>query len=786
MMKPLPGDDLDNDEFLSAPGLFRYGPAVLTLLSIGLAVSVVLLCAWRIDENRHAEYEKVFRLSETAAMATVERAELTAGRLVQAAHAIARQPAGAKGVLTGLDLKDLGLDGLARGVLVLSGSGAVVAVAPLGDKGLGREALEAHAEALAGTPVPRFAPVVLPARPALSGASELTSTSPAQVLPYVVPLEPARERAAAVVFLVDARIVSRPATGFFGEGGGWLEIADAEGQVVFASPAVKPQAVMRSPQEAMRHTLGVGGERYLASTAASSGALRFSVGVLEADALAEFRSRVAASWSIVAGALGAFLTVCFLTGCAILRFSRTERYLRRLATADSLTGLPNRRSFRCLLRKAIRRAESAGDGGGLVLMFIDIDNFKLVNDSAGHSLGDALLRHVAGVLTDTVKSRGTVCRLAGDEFTVLVEGEPCAAAALALAESLLDRLRVPSQVGDAELITRASIGIAMYPRDGRTGDELMRCADTAMYQAKSQGKGRCLAYDASMSADALAGARLMRELSHAIANDELFLEYQPKFALDSGALTGHEALVRWQHPKRGRLAPSHFIALAEETGLISDLGDWVLREAISQVRRWHEQGHGWHRVAVNVSPCQFRSRSFASHVGAVLAQYAVPGEMLQIEITEGSLTTDIEQARKALHELRLLGVLVAVDDFGTGYSSLSSLLQFELDLLKVDRSFVTALDTEGGEKVCRAVVELGRALGLRIIAEGVETREQAVTLCRMGCDQGQGYYLARPCAPDTAVAAGPVDSFALPGSTPSPKRSAPEPETGRTADLCAA
>jgi diguanylate cyclase (GGDEF)-like protein len=559
-----------------------------------------------------------------------------------------------------------------------------------------------------------------------------------------------------VVFLLNERQLSGMVRKAFGAEGGWLHIDDGAGHTVLdllvasdrPGTSAKPHDRLSTPDQALQGPLDYDSQRLLVATApAHAGEPRISVGLTEAASMVGVRKRIVSTWVIlcflvpVLGALG-------FTSLALQRFAKVEAYLRRLARSDVLTGLPNRRRFQNLLGSAVARSRRKGHT--LALLFVDIDNFKYVNDSLGHTLGDALLNHVGRVLMEVAGAANTVCRLGGDEYTVLVENVGSVDAARQLGNRILERLKQVEVIDGIELRTKASIGIALMPQDARTGEDLMRYADTAMYRAKREGKDRCLAYDESMAAEALTKAQTIQELESGIFADQLFLDYQPKFALRSGALVGHEALVRWNHPLRGVVYPGDFIGLAEESGLIFELGNWVLDRALRQIREWHDSGHGWHRVAVNVSALQMRHDDFVDLVQAALARHRVDGSLLQLEITESSLAADVDQAKAMFRALRELGVRVAVDDFGTGYSSLGALQQFELDMLKVDRSFVALIHTTQGEEICRAIVTLAHALGMGVIGEGVETLEQATALAGLGCDQAQGYYFARPLAAELA------------------------------------
>jgi predicted signal transduction protein with EAL and GGDEF domain len=343
-----------------------------------------------------------------------------------------------------------------------------------------------------------------------------------------------------------------------------------------------------------------------------------------------------------------------------------------------------------------------------------------------------------------------------------VPGVSTVAEAQAIGDRVVRDLRAVTDLSGSEVEVRASAGVALLPLHARDGEDLLRFADTALYRAKSEGKGRCAVYDPGMTATELARAQTVRELQAGIAADDLFLVYQPKYHLATGTLTGYEALVRWLHPKRGVVFPNDFIGLAEQSGLIHDLGAWVLRRAVRQVREWADEGRGWHHVAVNMSSLQLRDGQFVNLVMRALAEFKVPGHCLQIELTESCIAENRELARSLVKELRRLGASVAVDDFGTGFSSLSMLSEFDIDCLKVDRSFVDAIHTPSGEAICRAVINLGHGLGMRIVAEGVETLAQAKALAGLNCNEVQGYYFAKPQPVEKAIKLLRVDAV-LPG-----------------------
>ena len=451
------------------------------------------------------------------------------------------------------------------------------------------------------------------------------------------------------------------------------------------------------------------------------------------------------SYYYLAGCISAALLSFTILGLLIWRhFLKSGKKLKYLACTDTLTGLPNRHQFNELLVKAITIAESSKKLG---LLFIDLDNFKYVNDSLGHDAGDILLRQVARRLESSVRSEDIVCRLGGDEFTVVLPDLNSLWQAESVAQRIVEAMCNTFEVNGNEVHAHVSIGLALMSEHAKTASELMRFADAAMYRAKKKGKSCYCVYDDSMTLKVLAREKMSSDLQSALLRNELFLVYQPKVDLESGKVSSYEALVRWSHPTQGLIHPAVFIPLAEESGAIIDIGQWVIREAVKQLNVWSETGHGWKTVSVNVSALQLRSKKLAKTVRSVLREYAVPGWHLQLELTESLLVTDTQEAKATISQLRDLGVSIAIDDFGTGYSSLSILQEFDINCLKVDRSFVNALGTESGDKICLAIVNLAHSLGLSVVAEGIETVAQYQQLMDLGCEEGQGFFFSKPLLP---------------------------------------
>ena len=416
---------------------------------------------------------------------------------------------------------------------------------------------------------------------------------------------------------------------------------------------------------------------------------------------------------------------------------------RFLAQHDTLTQLPNRRHLMRHLARAAVEAEQCQER--LALLFIDLDHFKTVNDSLGHEAGDRLLCEMARRLQEAVNGQQFIARVGGDQFVVLQSKLLYRGLAADLANTLIQRISAAHEIGGMPLSISATIGISVLPEDGYSPDELLRHAAAAMQYAKTDGRGTHLFYAPYMlgqPAEALRQEHLLRE---AVPQDALRLHYQPQIDVNTGQLTGFEALVRWQHPERGLLGPDEFIPLAESRGLVTPIGRWVLREACRQAKAWQDEGLAHVPVAVNVSAMEFRQRNIVDEIQQVLADTGLAAQYLEIEITETTLMQHPEQSRTTLNELRALGVGVTVDDFGTGYSSLAYLKRYPLDKIKVDRSFV--IDTPGdGEDVAivTAIVQLARSLQLKSVAEGVETPQQLGLLQRLGCQLAQGFGIAVP------------------------------------------
>ena len=430
-----------------------------------------------------------------------------------------------------------------------------------------------------------------------------------------------------------------------------------------------------------------------------------------------------------------------------------EEQLRHRAFYDSLTGLPNRALFLDRIGHAIARGER--NGQELAVLFIDLDRFKVVNDSLGHSAGDELLVQVGHRLRSCLRESDTIARLGGDEFTVLLEGQSATADATHAAARILSTLREPFIVDGQETYASASIGISGGSAVRESGRDLLREADIALYRAKASGRGRYTVFEPRMSHLPAEHLHLESDLHRAIERNELRVHYQPIFALNDGRVTGLEALVRWEHPEKGLIAPGHFIPLAEDTGLIVPIGTWVLEEACRQMRAWQEQFDGAEDlfVSVNLSARQLQDQGLLEDVERAVRTSGIDPARLQLEITESVVMQEPEATVFKLNALKSLGIKLAVDDFGTGYSSLAYLKRFPIDVLKIDRAFVSGLGLdEHDSAIVKTVVGLARALGLHTTAEGIEERSQWTRLQQLGCDQGQGYVFSRPLRPEAVEA----------------------------------
>lgn len=427
----------------------------------------------------------------------------------------------------------------------------------------------------------------------------------------------------------------------------------------------------------------------------------------------------------------------------------SQRRVEFLATHDELTRLPNRTLFVDRVRQAIERTKRHADQ--FAILFVDLDNFKIVNDSLGHAAGDELLKEVATILRDCLRAADTVARFGGDEFALLIE-ETTPGEVDMTSRRIADALANPMTISGHSLFVSASIGISLYPSDGADSETLLKNADSAMYQAKEAGKRTHQFFTSKLKEEADERLLLGNGLRRAIENHELFLLYQPQVDMATGHLIGMEALIRWQEPDKGLIMPNKFIPLAEKSGLIHHVGDWVADAACRQVATWIAQGYEVPRMSINVSAEQFRRSHLPSSIKRLLGHYGLEASQLTIELTESALMLDPEHCRRLLRDLKVLGVGLSIDDFGTGFSSLSSLRQYPIDELKIDRSFIDEVGSNPDDRaITQTILAMASTLGLSVVAEGVETEQQAATLREMACPAGQGYLFAKPLSAEEMV-----------------------------------
>jgi len=426
---------------------------------------------------------------------------------------------------------------------------------------------------------------------------------------------------------------------------------------------------------------------------------------------------------------------------------RKQSELYYLAHYDQLTRIPNRMLFNDRLQMACRESRRSGTLVGL--MFVDLDRFKQINDTMGHSFGDLLLRAVAERLEYCIRGNDTVARLGGDEFAILLQNLQNAGDAQLTAQRVVDHFRLPFQILEREIFITASLGIAIYPRDEDDSDNLLAKADAAMYEAKQSGRNAFREYAPGLSMHSMDHLSLEADLRQAVANNELVLHFQPQVNVATGKIIGVEALIRWQHPTRGLLPPSAFIGIAEDSGLIIDIGNWVLREACQQQRAWALCHVPPLRMAINISAVQFRRANFTKIVRGIIEECGIDPNFLELELTESIAMHDADNVLNTLHELKQIGVKLAIDDFGTGFSNLSYLQRFPIDRLKIDQSFVRGIENMPANKsIVQAIVSLARSLSLETVAEGVESAIEYAHTSACACDEIQGFFHARPMPAD--------------------------------------
>jgi diguanylate cyclase (GGDEF)-like protein len=454
--------------------------------------------------------------------------------------------------------------------------------------------------------------------------------------------------------------------------------------------------------------------------------------------------------SLVRYGLAALVLLSFTLGGAYLLLARTRRGMRNaekhldyLAHYDALTGLLNRNGFLGELDAVLRRADRAE--GKAALLFVDLDNFKLVNDTLGHDAGDELLHEAAKRLRARLRTTDIVARLGGDEFTVVIESLSSPDQARIVAQMVVQELSAPFSIGGRPVYVGASVGISLFPDDAITGTDMLRNADAAMYRAKTKGKKGFAFFTPEMTAEQQMRFDIENGLRDALQNGSFHLAYQPQVTLADGALFGAEALLRWNHPQFGVLGPAVYLKVAESSDLIEKIGDWVLLEACTQNKRWRSAGLPPIVVAVNVSTRQLRRPGFVERVRCALHDAGLEADCLELEVTEGALMEDPAAAIDCLQRLREMGVHLSIDDFGTGYSSMSYLQRLPIGKLKIDKAFVTGMTHSPADaSIIQAIVAMGSSLKLRTVAEGVETAESAASLLAIGCWAAQGYYFGRP------------------------------------------
>jgi len=433
--------------------------------------------------------------------------------------------------------------------------------------------------------------------------------------------------------------------------------------------------------------------------------------------------------------------------CAFVRDiterKQSEQFILHLATHDALTGLPNRHLLNDRIQQALVQVQR--ENSLAAVLFIDLDQFKTINDSLGHDVGDLLLKEVAQRLVSNLRSRDTVARSGGDEFVVVLPDIRDAQEVATVAQKLLGALIVPYQISEKVLRTSASIGAALFPEDGENAETLLKNSDLAMYYAKEAGRNNCQFFTQKMNLAVAEKHALGTDLHQALVRDELFLNFQPIGDVRSSKLAGMEVLVRWQHPRLGLIPPLKFIPLAEEIGLIVPIGEWVLKAACMQLQAWRQQGYDIPRLAINLSVKQFRQRTLVETIAQILAETGVEARCLALEITESLLMENTDELADTLRKLSAMGLEISIDDFGTGYSSLNYLKRFPINSLKIDRSFVMDIATDADDTaIVTAIIALAHSLQMKVIAEGVENGQQLAFLRQQGCDQYQGYDFSEP------------------------------------------
>ncbi|TLS37869.1 bifunctional diguanylate cyclase/phosphodiesterase [Pseudalkalibacillus caeni] len=521
---------------------------------------------------------------------------------------------------------------------------------------------------------------------------------------------------------------------------------DMQGRITSANPALQ-KVLEYEPEEVMRkNALKFVSREYKKKTRerfyqALNGVSQTYDSVL----LSKSGERIAFTITNIPIVVNGKIVGAYGIGKNIHRQREAEETIAHLAYYDALTDLPNRLLFENLVEQSLKKANDR-----LAIMFIDLDRFKLINDSLGHNTGDLILKEVSGMLKQVIKDEAVLARFGGDEFTVLMPRITDEKEALLLSQKVIDALNQPIIHNEQEYYISASIGISISPYDGKELDRLMRNAYIAMDRAKTFGANRIEFYTDEMNGQTFERLELESYLRRAIEKNELILYYQPQISLDEQEIYACEALIRWNHPKLGLVSPAQFIPLAEETGLIEDIGIWVLNEACNQTRQWQLLGFPELSISVNVSGRQFQSPAFVASVKQALNESGLPPHCLHLEVTESTTLANTEYSKTMLNELRSLGIKVSIDDFGTGYSSLSYLKDFPLDILKIDQSFVRNIQENNADAaIVKAVITMCQGLNLSIVAEGIETKEQGEIIKSFGCQYGQGYFYSKPLSKDT-------------------------------------
>jgi diguanylate cyclase (GGDEF)-like protein len=429
---------------------------------------------------------------------------------------------------------------------------------------------------------------------------------------------------------------------------------------------------------------------------------------------------------------------------------KTEILLQYQAFHDLLTGLPNRNFFNRELAVALANAKA--ENRQLAVMFLDLDRFKNINDSLGHAFGDRILQLFSQRLQSCLREGDIVARWGGDEFTILLSSTESTEEAASISDRIFQILKYPFELEEQQIFVKSSIGIAVYPQDGENGETLLRNADAALYRSKEQGRNLYRFYRSTMNSEASALLKLENYLHRALEKEELLVHYQPQVNIITGKISGMEALLRWQHPELGLVSPGKFIPLAEETGLIIPLGEWVLKTACIQNKAWQIAGIAPLKISVNLSPRQFEQSNLVTKVEQILQETGLEAQWLELEVTETSLLQNVKFANLALEKLVNMGVHISIDDFGTGYSSLGYLKKFPFHTLKIDQLFVRELKNKAQDlAIISAIITLGQGFNLRVIAEGVEKKEQLELLRSLNCEEIQGYWFSPPLSSEKAT-----------------------------------